>query len=359
MAYEDIPFEVDLFPVGNKGGSGDAIVVRFGDLNGPRDRQHIVVIDGGFTDDGEAIVKFVRDTYSTDYVDLVVSTHPDQDHITGLCTVVEDLTVGGLLLHLPWDHTTDIAELFHDGRVTDNSVGTKLRDELNGARILAEAALERDVKIHEPFAGMSAFDGRLKIVGPSREYYESLILDFRCTPEPVRGSGVLLKAGELAHRVAERFDIETLTDEGDTSAENQSSVVTLFDFGSQTVLLTGDAGIEALELAADHLDDAGYSSPDVLQVPHHGSKHNVGPTVLDRLVGPRFSRDEQRSVALVSAAPDGAPRHPARQVTNALRRRGAYPFATRGKQLRHGHLAPPRLGWTSAEPIPFYPEVEE
>lgn len=359
MASYDLPYEVDFFPVGDGERSGDAIIVRFGDLGGSRSDQRIVVIDGGFTNDGEAIVKHLLDVVDTDHVDLVVSTHPDQDHITGLCTVLEDLKVSQLWMHLPWEHTEDIAELFRDGRVTDNSVSTKLRNELNGARILAEAALERGVPIVEPFIGTEAFGGLLRVLGPKEDFYESLLPEFRCTPTPTK-KGVLAKAaGEALSWVAETLHIETLTDDGETSAENSTSVILLFDLG-QRLLLTGDAGIEALELAAGELEALGLGGElDFIQVPHHGSRHNVGPSVLDRLVGPRLRTEAQRATAFVSSAPAGEPRHPARMVTNAFRRRGAPVYATQGRQIRHHHRGPARLGWVALSPLPLYPEVDE
>ncbi len=73
--------EVDYIAVGDGERSGDAIALRFGDLAEARDRQHVVIIDGGFQDSGEKLVKHVRDYYATNEVDIVVSTHPDLDHV--------------------------------------------------------------------------------------------------------------------------------------------------------------------------------------------------------------------------------------------------------------------------------------
>lgn len=352
-------WEIDFFPVGDAGRSGDAIVVRFGDLYGRPGDQVVVVIDGGFTDDGDAIVKHLRTVAGTDRVDLVVSTHPDTDHITGLCRVLEGMSVGELWMHLPWEHTDDIARLFHDGRVTDKSVSEKLRRELNGARILAEAALVHRVPVVQPFIGTQAFGGAVRVLGPTLDFYEKLLPQFRCTPTAAKRS-MLAKAGGVASRILETFDFETLTDDGDTSAENNTSVITLFDFGDHRLLLTGDAGIDALEYAADELDVLAYAGElTLVQVPHHGSRHNIGPSVLDRIVGPRLGTDFQRCIAVASAAPKGSPDHPARQVTNAFRRRGAPVFTTQGSTLHHGHRAPQRAGWLPASPLPFYPEVDQ
>ena len=118
-------YEIDFFPVGEGEKSGDAIALRFGNLHGDRKEQTIVVIDGGYKLTGEKIVQHIQNIYGTDCVDLVVSTHPDTDHTSGLKLILEELEVTSLWMHRPWNHTKDIADLFHDGRVTDNSISEK------------------------------------------------------------------------------------------------------------------------------------------------------------------------------------------------------------------------------------------
>jgi beta-lactamase superfamily II metal-dependent hydrolase len=358
-------FEVDFLPVGDGERSGDAIAVRFGNLPDHR-QQYVIVIDGGFADTGDALVEHIRTRYNTKYVDLVISTHPDAAHSAGLCAVLEQMTVGMLWMHLPWNHTDGISEMFRDGRVTDDSVEEKLREALDNARDLELLATERGVRIYEPFTGLHAFDRRVVVVGPSLKYYESLLPEFRCTPEAKAASTFrkFIKAlTETAANVAESFGVETLRDEGDpTSAENNSSVITLIrPSDGNALLFTGDAGIPALTEAADSLDASGIGAnvATFIQVPHHGSRRNVGPTILNRLVGPRLTQEAKLKTAFVSASKDGTPKHPARKVTNAFRRRGAPVHATQGlTKWHHSHDAPDR-GWTSSTPLPLYSEVDE
>src|SRR5688572_1286072 len=104
-------YQVDFLAVGDGAKSGDAIAMRFGDFANPL-QTYVVVIDGGFQSSGEALVEHIRREYQTTYVDLVVSTHPDNDHSSGLAPVLEKLQVGKLWMHKPWEHTYDIARLF-------------------------------------------------------------------------------------------------------------------------------------------------------------------------------------------------------------------------------------------------------
>src|ERR1700728_1371929 len=98
-------YEIDFLPVGDKSKGGDAIALRYGDLFGSRDDQTVMIVDGGYTDNGEALVNHIGKYYKTDRVDFVVSTHPDQDHILGLKVVLENIKVGTLLMHRPWLHS--------------------------------------------------------------------------------------------------------------------------------------------------------------------------------------------------------------------------------------------------------------
>jgi beta-lactamase superfamily II metal-dependent hydrolase len=358
-------YEVDFLPVGDGERSGDAIAVRFGSLNDPL-QQYVVVIDGGFTDTGMELVTHIKKFYNTAHVNLVISTHPDSDHAAGLSVVLSELTVSQLWMHKPWEHTEDIAKMFKDGRVTDESVEEKLRKSLEDARELEKVANRLKIPIVEPFTGVSAFDNRVVVVGPSQKYYESLLPDFRCTPEAKAASTFtqLIRAlTEKAGKVFESLGVETLRDEGDpTSAENNTSVITLIRPGDgKALLFTGDAGIPALTQAADILDASGIGAnvATFIQVPHHGSRRNVGPTILNRLVGPKLSQEAKLKTAFVSASKDGAPKHPARKVTNAFRRRGAPVIATQGSTKLHLSSDAPDRGWAPATPLPLYTEVDE
>ncbi len=83
--------------------------------------------------------------------------------------------------------------------------------------------------------------------------------------------------------------VETLTDDGETGPRNNSSVITLLHVGGERMLFTGDAGIPALTAAASYYETIFGSFPAApltfFQTPHHGSRRNVGPTLLNRLLG--------------------------------------------------------------------------
>ncbi|MFZ1220076.1 MAG: hypothetical protein WAO00_12345, partial [Chthoniobacterales bacterium] len=143
------------------------------------------------------------------------------------------------------------------------------------------------------------------------------------------------------------------------SAENNSSVIMQFNVDDRKLLFTGDAGVPALTAALDYADKENISLAGIrfFDVPHHGSRKNLGPTILNRLFG-GIRQDQRRDwAAFISAAKDGAPKHPHRKVTNALQRRGANVYKTAGESKCYRHDAPTR-NWSNAIPVEFYGLVE-
>ena len=348
-------FEVDFLAVGDGEKSGDAIALRWGNLLGPRAEQKILVIDGGTLEAGQNLVNHVTNYYGTTYVDAVLCTHPDIDHASGLKVVLEKLDFGFLMMHKPWDHANEICDLFKNP-LTPTKLNEKLRKAITTAHELLEICDDKEKKIYEPFMG-ATWDNLL-ILGPNRDYYQQLVAQFRETPAAMYPVPSLLQkaitsAKESIEWVAEKLDMqyESLDDSGVTSHENNSSAITLLTLDGHKLLFTADAGIPALTAAADfaatkniRLDDLSF-----MQVPHHGSKHNVGKTILNRIKAGR---------AYISVGAK-APKHPARKVTNALFRRGVSVSVTAGQSICFFLGTPMRAGWDPVATVPFYDQVEK
>jgi len=351
-------FEIDFLAVGDGEKSGDAIAVRWGNLSGTRAEQKILVIDGGTLAAGQSLVDHVKTYYKTESVDAVISTHPDIDHASGLKVVLENLDFNVLLMHKPWDHANEICELFKNP-TTPTKLKEKLRKAITTAHELETLCVERGKKVYEPFEGTDLYgDGSAIVLGPSRAYYQLLVSQFRDTPEASFSvPGILQKAvaaaSDAIEWVAEKMDMqyESLDDSGITSHENNSSVILLLAIDGQKLLLTSDAGIPALTAAANYAASRSIALHDLrfMQVPHHGSKHNVGKTILNRI---------KAGTAYVSAGAT-APKHPAKKVTNALIRRGSSVFVTAGRSLLHFYDSPQRSTYSGVSSLPFYDQVEK
>jgi beta-lactamase superfamily II metal-dependent hydrolase len=353
--------EVDFLPVGEGERSGDAIAVRFQYPNPDNNNNIVVVIDGGYQKDGLALANAIVEHYGTNRIDLVVSTHADADHINGLIRLVElaiagVVEIGELMLHQPWNYAYDYTAVKFRPGAPDSFTKS-----LDAAETLCNLAEQAGIPVVEPFTGDTRFDGILTVVGPDPDYYLSLVPQFGVQTQSASGLAGALSAmaDAVATRTLERLDIETLTDDGEVSAKNNSSVILELRLNGQRLLFTGDAGQDALHRAVDSLSVPLDSDPlSFIQIPHHGSRRNVGPTILNRLLGEPNTRPANSVTAFVSASKD-APKHPARRVTNAFLRRGCKVCSTEGQQIRHRYNAPDRIGWEPLTPIPFYSEVED
>lgn len=353
---EELAFEIDFHPVGDGEKGGDAITIQYGRLNNTYNRsQKVIVIDGGTLVSGEKIVKHIKNVYKTDTVDLIINTHPDNDHCSGLREVINNLTVKEIWIHRPWISSKDFLSMFKDGRITNNSLKERLKDALNIVSEIESLAKSKRITLKEPFTGLTFDDGVITILGPTQDFYKKLLPQFRCTPEPINES-LLSKAfsavKDTVQMVAEAIHIETLDESGETSPENNSSVISLFSYAGKKVLFTGDAGIPALKSVIEiaNYNNIPLNDLHVLQVPHHGSKRNVSPDILNSL---------KAKSAYISCPKEGDPKHPAKKVTNALIRRNMKPFHTKGNILCHRHNTSKRVGYSSATQIPFYNQVEE
>lgn len=359
-------YEVDFLGVGSESKSGDAIAIRFGNLHGRRDEQTVVVIDGGFSDTGTELVEHIRTHFGTDIVDLVISSHPDQDHVNGLEVLLNELEVKELWLHQPWLHNQNLADEFADGRLTDSSLGKLLKENLWRAWSLAKLANRKGIILREPFTGLNDKSGSVKVLGPSQSYYESLIPDFDGMPTRAAAAVVvneswLDKAVQSVKAFFATWGEDHISDDGQTSAKNNSSVITQLIVDGRRLVFTADAGIQALAHAADQIDGCQSGAElKLIQIPHHGSKRNIGPTVLTRLIGDPVAHGVQRGVtAIASTAKEGEPKHPRKAVLNAFNHRGARVLVTRGQGIMHYHDSPGRAGWSSLTPEPYHFTYEE
>lgn len=366
--------EVEFLPVGDASKPGDAIVVRYGDASAPE----LMIVDGGNSEAGKAVVEHVcREFGDHSVISHVVLTHADADHASGLREVLAGLEVANLWLHIPWLSAAGARPYFANKNWTEEGLAKALFTEYDLIAEIVQIALEKNIGIYQPFAGTMI--GPFQVLSPSQRVYELFLPQFDRTPDAdqaaLEATGfwigkqpnwiakILEKAAAKVQTwITETWDRELLKDGGVTSASNESSVVLYGDFGiGRRVLLTGDAGLWGLTMAVYYAEQAGLPLQDFMfvQVPHHGSRRNVGPTILNRLLGPiQAEGDPPRFSAFVSA-PKEDDTHPRKMVLNAFTRRGGKVIATQGFKKVFWAGFPPRPGYSTVAPMPFAPQVEQ
>lgn len=353
-------FEIDFLDVDSKK-SGDALALRY--TYGISTLIHVV--DGGYLETGTKLVAHIKKHYDAPHqVDHVVVTHPDGDHAAGLRQVLEDFNVGALWMLRPWVYAPEILNEFANVNSLA-SLDRLLREAYPNIDALEEIALRKGIPIYEPFQGSCI--GAFAVLAPSRQRYLELIVNSGRTPEARRNSasksllgGVGAKLVSLVNLVRAQWGAEIFPDEG-TSEENEMSIVQFSELFGEKILLTGDVGREGLAEAIDFMRHLGIGLPgiDRFQVPHHGSRRNLSTELLDELLGQRLGGPAREGLftAIISASKHDED-HPRKAVVRAMIHRGAKVISTEGSNIRTGHNAPKRDGWTAVEGLP-YPEDQE
>lgn len=357
-------YDVEFLPVGNGEKSGDCILFHYFQNN----VEKIIVYDGGTKTSGEAMVAHIKEYYGTEKIDYLINSHPDGDHVSGLIYVLENMEVGEVWIHKPWEYCEEILDLFHDRRMTPNSLSDRMKEKLRMAYRVCELAKAKNIPVHEPYAGAEI--GPFTVLSPNKEWYiNTLVPNFSKTPD--KAKFVIEKVVNsfesfvetVKNLLRESWGEENLPNNVETSAENDSSVVLYADILDKGFLLTGDSGVKALAQAAEYAENNGIKIGDYIQfiqVPHHGSRRNVSTETLDRLIGSPSSSEHSllNKTAFVSASTSST-KHPRDRVVNAFMRRGFKVVATKGNTIRSYHKMPERNGWGIAPLLDFSYEVDD
>ena len=348
-------YEIDFRQV-HTSKSGDAIAIRY--QIGTQWFVHLV--DGGYSTTALDVVKFVSDTYGTDFINHVVVTHPDRDHAEGLAPILEHFRVGALWMLRPWEYAAQLRPYFPLYKSIE-AVAKRLQDEYPYIYDLEKIARRRGIDIHEPFQG--AYIGPFRVLAPSPARYLQLVIQSDNTPKegPVGIlAGLMQAAAPLIRFVKAGWGSEKFSAEA-TSAENEMSVIQYAVLCGNKILLTGDAGRDGLTEAAHYAVNNGHLVPvSKFQAPHHGGRRNLSSELLDFWVGTRLAqmvpKGQEKFEAVISSAKEDTA-HPRKAVLRALRHRGAFILTTEDRPVIIQRNS--TRTWTVAENVPYPDEQEE
>lgn len=342
-------FEIDLLPVGSDKKSGDCIAMRYGDLENGKKRQTVIIVDGGYAGTWQDTLKpHLKKYYNCEvngklHIDLVILSHPDQDHVSGLVEMAKDdeVEIGMIMMHRPWEELTP--SWFKDGRITKDSLKDRLGDAFEKAKELADTT--SNISQTNLEVGTYTFRGAsITILGPTSDFYKTCIANCEKTPQQGKlvrnlpqtqgGNGPIAFESYVKGKI--KWD-----DSENTSPINESSLIVLFEYEGTKVLLTGDAGKEGLSKAIKYAHDNNIKLNDcsIIKMPHHGSRKNVNPAIMDAFVGSR--------ALYYSCASKDLGHHPSQRLINLMNEKGFKQLGTSGSTLHWGKNAPDR-GWKTA-----------
>jgi competence protein ComEC len=202
-------------------GEGDAILAKYKDFQ--------AVIDGGPS--GDQLIGCLSENipFWDRRLELMILTHPDNDHLNGLINVLERYDVSQIVVNSVTKDSSAFWEFHH--------------------QVLAEGA-----EIYSPQAGDQFKIGPVKfeVFWPQQKIGDSSLWEN--------------KADLLAESVLGAVEI------GDQA--NETSIVLRLSYGQFDALLAGDIGFET-----ENLID--FPEVEVLKIPHHGSKYSTSDDLLE------------------------------------------------------------------------------
>lgn len=363
-----MPYEIDFIGINEESKDSTAICMRWKNED---DSYTVGVFDGGFTKYGDQM-KIIMDQYYFDdteggHIDFVICSHPHRDHVSGLKTILENYDVEMLYMNRPWQHIDALYERVKDGDITKKELIEHLKSNYPHIADLEEVAIEQKIPICDVFEG-NTIKGRLTILSPSKEFYLDLLAEsyktsvMENTSQNSKFQSVHMLVEKAINFIKEIWSKDSLKENVETEPDNETSTVVLGDMEEESFLLTGDVGIRGLRCAIDYADSIGRSIKDDVtfyEIPHHGGRHNVSPSILNELVGEIVEEDTSPSkTAFVCTGKTTD--HPRQMVVNAFLRRGVKVYTTPGQTIHHkrGDM-PEREGWTTLTDLSFQEDVED
>lgn len=363
-------YEIDFIQAGNKS-SADAITLRY-KIN-DNGKYKVMIIDCGTENAADSLVNHITNYYKETEVDYMLITHLDKDHIVGIKKIIEEklLYIKTIYMHRPWNHVHNILKENdpQDKRKTTNSIKKEFEDAYKYGKEIEELAKHHNISIVEPFSDNNNKIGIFDVLSPSTKFYEDLLIESNKTTKfdqskenfdnkleniiYCTNSTVNIRKNEytLITEENESYEdnlLDLYNEEMGTSVENETSVIIYTKLDGKGILFTGDAGIKALNEAYEKNNNI---SKDLrfIQIPHHGSRHNVNSEILNLIIG---NINNNRTITAFISAGKNDQKHPKECVINAFIKRGCKVFSNENATICHSNHKLDR-GWVNAKPLKF------
>ncbi len=276
-------FHLEMLP----GREGDCLILTYGDETMVRR----VMIDAGRVGTYRSIRKRLASLPAGEReFELLIMSHIDRDHIAGVLSMLADparpITFKDVWFNGFHHLHEDGLEPFGAAQAETLSEllrrpGAKWNDRLEG----------RSVELHhapEPIAIEGGLT--LRLLSPDRDSLAALIPDWEAE---CRKAGLVPGARARAdgpppglEQLGGPIDVDELAKVAfspDGSKPNATSIAVLAEFAGKRVLLAADGGSKRLEDSIGPLAEAegGRLALAAFKLPHHGSRYNLAPSLLD------------------------------------------------------------------------------
>lgn len=285
---------VEMLPAAH----GDSLWIEYGDAKEPCR----VLVDGGPGFTYEALRwRILSLPQSARHFELLIVTHIDGDHIEGIIKLLQDETLGCTIDDIWFNDWKQIEHL--PGHKDLEPILGPLQGEFLGALI--------SQRTHQTWNG--PWDGglisvpstgnlpnhvlpgglRLTLLSPGlvelvelRKEWNKVVTDAGFSPGDREAALKQLSRRKRLGPPAERLGDEDVASSVDNSVANGSSIAVLIEFDGRRILLAADAFATRLRESLDrwrNQEDVSSVVLDAFKLPHHGSKKNLTPQLLENI----------------------------------------------------------------------------
>lgn len=259
-------------------------------------KSHILV-DGGVSETGNIFAKVVEYIYSkNEYIEALILTHIDYDHIQGVIEGLEKLSKD-LLKRVIKRIVFNTSEGIEKAKVTKIKAGSNWEEVIKvntssqgygvGEAISLIALLKKkeliDRLIDFVVAGEIidiAMKAKIKVISPGYSELEKLVSnweEYTCNHDPVAYASNF----ELSEQNLTDLKHETLL--YDCSVNNRSSIAFIFEYNNSKIVFLGDSipsvclkGLQKQKIVLPY-------NVDAVKISHHGSRSNTSDKLLAAL----------------------------------------------------------------------------
>lgn len=314
-----VKYEIDFLDVKD----ADAILIHFWDEVTGRD--YVMAIDAGRYGDGDTISNFIKTRYNKNEIDIAVVTHCDDDHYGGFVRILEkqaeakeNIGIREFWINNPGDYVSaDKYKYFKKNSNLKNEVRCvyDVDKDQNLLDLIEELGISKKTALSHGGDFCKYEDGLFEILGPTKNYYKSLVPTLRHNAEAYDVDNIDVNDSMDGEGECLSPAMDKATD--DTSTHNASSVILMFKpSDGRKFIFMGDASRASYDNMLS-CDQEKMSNATLLKVPHHGSIHNLCSKIIN-LINPQFAIVCARSVE----------KYFSHRVKYALKKKGAGVYST-------------------------------
>lgn len=267
---------------------GDSILIKSFDQ---AKNEFNVLIDGGTASTFEYSLK--KELKKIDTIHLLVLTHIDSDHISGLIRFFKNSLFKDVKIERYWINGANLIQFSSGENISYNQ-----------GRTLEELLIEKN-EIEEKWKNIISFDGSIdqkflpmfKILSPTKSILDKLFNKWPTLSSEFQQDNQSVKISSSVESQIPKGSLEELAKESfkpnktiSNDIFNSSSIAFILELFDCSILLLGDSRPEVI---VDSLLNLGYTKEhplkiDFVKISHHGSKNNTSCELLDLIYCNKF-----------------------------------------------------------------------